>query len=268
MPASVSPSARVPESAIPLVRQSVSQSVSSAFPTIASSSAPRPYFVIHLTQSPTDPQPQSKDMADVAPAAEAQPAVGEVPANDQQAAAEKGVIVTTCDGHEVPIPASHIRHLKIISDMLKHLPDEEGEEEVTKVPMPKVGKAELDIILRWTAYHADDPDESDEESDGEDGAAEQDTRCDDIPAWDVDFIKNLVTEDGTPGSDLSKLYAVMQACNYLDVKLLLTFCCKFVAARLKDLTVEEARLHFHILNDYSPEEEAQLKIDNAWAEAP
>lgn len=177
------------------------------------------------------------------------------------------VKVTTKDKEELGIPVNQVKMFRMIDTMMKALPepDEEtggtgGEEEATTIPISTVSTDVLRLILKWTEYHENDPESSDDEED------EQDRRVDDIPQWDTDFIKQLVKEDGAPGGDLSKLYELMQACNFLDVRLLLTFCCKFVAARMKDLTVEQARAQFHMENDYTPEEEAQLKLDNAWAE--
>ena len=169
------------------------------------------------------------------------------------------VKVTTQQKEVVDIPANQVKLFRMIDDMLAALP-EDGDEERSAIPLEKVSTDVLRLILKWTEYHADDPESSDDEEEDED------KRCDDIPQWDEKFIKDLVKEDGAPGGDLSKLYELMQACNYLDVRLLLTFCCKFVAYRLKDLNVEQAREHFHIVNDYSPDEEAQMKLDNAWAE--
>ena len=160
------------------------------------------------------------------------------------------------------IPLTQVKMFGMISTMLEALrldTGSAGEGSSDPIPLANVSREVLQRILQWTEYHADEPDTSDDEDDFE-------RRVDDVPQWDVDFIKQLVREDGTPGGDLSQLYELMTACNYLDVWLLLTFCCKFIARRLRHLTVEEARQHFRITNDYTPEEEERLRQENAWAE--
>lgn len=56
-----------------------------------------------------------------------------------------------------------------------------------------------------------------------------------------------------------------QAANYLDIKGLLDLTCKTVADMMRGKTVEEIRETFHIKNDYTPEEEAEVRRENQWA---
>ncbi|KAJ4839743.1 hypothetical protein Tsubulata_038138, partial [Turnera subulata] len=53
--------------------------------------------------------------------------------------------------------------------------------------------------------------------------------------------------------------------NYLEVKYLLTVLFAAAAERVKKKSVEWARRFFVIENDLSPEEEAMIREENAWA---
>lgn len=57
-----------------------------------------------------------------------------------------------------------------------------------------------------------------------------------------------------------------QAANYLDIKPLLDVGCKTVANMIKGKSPEEIRKTFNIQNDFTPEEEDQIRRENEWAE--
>lgn len=57
-----------------------------------------------------------------------------------------------------------------------------------------------------------------------------------------------------------------QAANYLDIKALLDVGCKTVANMIKGKSPEEIRKTFNIQNDFTAEEEDQIRRENEWAE--
>ena len=61
-------------------------------------------------------------------------------------------------------------------------------------------------------------------------------------------------------------FASTQASNYLDIKALLDVGCKTVANMIKGKSPEEIRKTFNIQNDFTPEEEDQIRRENEWAE--
>ncbi|RWS18102.1 S-phase kinase-associated protein 1-like protein [Leptotrombidium deliense] len=56
------------------------------------------------------------------------------------------------------------------------------------------------------------------------------------------------------------------AVSYLDIKGLLDVTCKTVANMIKGKTPEEIRKTFNIKNDFTEEEEAQVRKENQWCE--
>ena len=56
------------------------------------------------------------------------------------------------------------------------------------------------------------------------------------------------------------------AANYLNYPKLLDLACKDIAeSYIKGKTPEEIRQAFNIENDFTPEEEQQVREENAWA---
>lgn len=87
--------------------------------------------------------------------------------------------------------------------------------------------------------------------------AEQESLSEDEKnSWDKEFVK---VDDET-------LFNLILAANYLDIKQLLDLTCKTVADEIKGKTPEEIRIRFNIKNDFTPEEEEEVKRENAWCE--
>ena len=57
----------------------------------------------------------------------------------------------------------------------------------------------------------------------------------------------------------------MKAANYLNIKSLLDLTCQTVADIIKGKTPEEIRKTFNIKNDFTPEEEEEVRRENQWA---
>jgi S-phase kinase-associated protein 1 len=52
----------------------------------------------------------------------------------------------------------------------------------------------------------------------------------------------------------------------MDIKPLLDLCCARIASFIKDKSPEEIRSNLDIVNDFTPEEENQVRAENAWAD--
>jgi S-phase kinase-associated protein 1 len=62
------------------------------------------------------------------------------------------------------------------------------------------------------------------------------------------------------------LFNLILASNYLDIQPLTDLTCATVASMIKGRTTEEIRRQFNIVNDFTPEEEAQVLEENRWCE--
>jgi S-phase kinase-associated protein 1 len=122
--------------------------------------------------------------------------------------------------------------------------------------------------MEWCEHHKNDPPASvDDDSDSR-------KKSTDIEEWDQKYMQvdqemlfeiilvSLRFFHGTRHG----LTVTFQAANYLDIKPLLDVGCKTVANMIKGKSPEEIRKTFNIQNDFTPEEEDQIRRENEWAE--
>jgi S-phase kinase-associated protein 1 len=111
-------------------------------------------------------------------------------------------------------------------------------------------------VIEYCKHHRDDPPTGHSEGDQDGGFGDGRGSSDDIDEWDLEFCK---VDQGT-------LFEMILAANYLDIRPMLDLTCKAVANMIKNKTPEEIRKTFNIVNDFTPEEEEQVRRDNAWCE--
>ncbi|CAL5193608.1 unnamed protein product [Lathyrus oleraceus] len=78
---------------------------------------------------------------------------------------------------------------------------------------------------------------------------------DDVEEWDAKFVK----------VDQAMLFNLILAANYLHIQSLLDLTCMTLAESIKGKTPEEIRKMFNMKNDFTPEEEEQVRRENQWA---
>lgn len=105
-------------------------------------------------------------------------------------------------------------------------------------------------VLEYCEHHRKDPLPSSDETDEARKAAPE------INEWDKKFLN----------VDQEMLCEIIMAANYLDIRALLDAGCITVALMIKGKSVEEIRKLFNIQNDFTPEEEEQVRKENEWAE--
>ncbi|KAJ8759118.1 hypothetical protein K2173_004125 [Erythroxylum novogranatense] len=108
------------------------------------------------------------------------------------------------------------------------------------IPLPNTGSKVLGMVIEWCRKR---------------------TTCNlskgEVNQWDAEFMDNI--------EDQEVLFGLILAANYLNVELLLSRLCQKVARMMRGKSPEQIRQLFHITNDYTPEEEEQIRRENQWA---
>eukprot|EP00126_Sphaerothecum_destruens_P015687 Sdes_comp9727_c0_seq1m1229 len=156
------------------------------------------------------------------------------------------VKLQSSDGQEFKVDIDVAKMSVTIKNMLDDLGLDDDD---TPIPLPNVTGPILSKVIDYCVRHKDDPPPTEDEDSKE-------TTRDDIEPWDAEFCK---VDQGT-------LFEMILAANYLDIKSMLDLTCKTVANMIKGKTPEEIRKTFNIKNDFTPEEEEQVRKENEWCE--
>nr|AFK44762.1 unknown [Lotus japonicus] len=127
------------------------------------------------------------------------------------------------------------------SRTIKHMVEDDCAD--SGIPLPNATSKILAKVIEYCKKHVEaaNPDEKPTE--------------DELKAWDADFVK----------VDQATLFDLILAANYLNIKSLLDLTCQTVADMIKGKTPEEIRKTFNIKNDFTPEEEEEVRRENQWA---
>lgn len=77
----------------------------------------------------------------------------------------------------------------------------------------------------------------------------------DPPVEISDFVELTTDQD---------LMALIGAVNYLNYPVLLEGCLKEVVSRVRSMTTKELRTYLGVVNDFTPQEETELALENEW----
>lgn len=124
----------------------------------------------------------------------------------------------------------------------------EGED----VPLPNVSARILAKVIEYCTEHVK---ANGKKTESKDDAAKVAKIDEELKSWDAEFCK----------VDQSTLFELILAANYLNMKTLLDLTCYTVANMIKGKTPEEIRKTFNIENDFTPEEEEEVRCENQWA---
>ncbi|KAL5704414.1 hypothetical protein ACHQM5_022849 [Ranunculus cassubicifolius] len=124
------------------------------------------------------------------------------------------------------------------AETIAHMIEEGCADDV--IPVANVTGSILAMVIEYCKMHAGKSDKNDEE----------------LKTWDKEFIYR---------GDLDNLYWILLGANFLSVKGLLDLAAQRVADTIKGKTPEQIREIFNITNDFTPEEEAAIRREHAWA---
>uniref|UniRef100_A0A453DFY5 SKP1-like protein n=3 Tax=Aegilops tauschii subsp. strangulata TaxID=200361 RepID=A0A453DFY5_AEGTS len=165
---------------------------------------------------------------------------------DRSMAAEEGekkmITLKSSDGEEFQVEEAVAMESQTIRHMIEDDCADNG------IPLPNVDSKILSKVIEYCKKHVQ-ADASSSTSTAAPAPAE------DLKSFDADFVK----------VDQATLFDLILAANYLNIKGLLDLTCQTVADMIKGKTPEEIRKTFNIKNDFTPEEEAEIRRENQWA---
>uniref|UniRef100_A0A2P2MHL7 SKP1-like protein n=1 Tax=Rhizophora mucronata TaxID=61149 RepID=A0A2P2MHL7_RHIMU len=130
------------------------------------------------------------------------------------------------------------------SQTIKHMIEDDCAD--NGIPLPNVTSKILSKVIEYCKKHVEAPKSDDRNASSAD---------DELKSWDAEFVK----------VDQATLFDLILAANYLHIKSLLDLTCQTVADMIKGKTPEEIRKTFNIKNDFTPEEEEEVRRENQWA---
>ncbi|KAJ6838189.1 uncharacterized protein M6B38_319920 [Iris pallida] len=137
------------------------------------------------------------------------------------------------------------------SQTIKHMIEDDCAE--NGIPLPNVNSRILSKVIEYCKKHvASSRSNSSSATEEKEKAASAE---EDLKAWDGEFVR----------VDQATLFDLILAANYLNIKGLLDLTCQTVADMIKGKTPEEIRKTFNIKNDFTPEEEEEVRRENQWA---
>jgi len=138
-----------------------------------------------------------------------------------------------------------------MSELVKTMVDEDQDEnEAQEIPLPNVKSAILAKVIEFCQHYKVNPMEEIEKP------LKSANMHEVVDEWYANYV----------AVEQEILFELILAANYMDIKPLLDLTCATVASMIKGRTTEEIRRQFNIVNDFTPEEEAQIMEENKWCE--
>ena len=152
------------------------------------------------------------------------------------------VTLISSDGIEIQTTHSAVKKCVTLGTMLEIL----DSSKTAGKPIPVLGAdAEtLRVVMRWCEQ--DLPSTTGQPDDGK------------IQLWVEEFLTKLALN-----RDL--FFKVIKCANYLEIELLLQSALGMLARTIENMSTEQMREYLNIQNDYTPEEEAEIRRTHAWA---
>jgi len=144
------------------------------------------------------------------------------------------VTLLTSDGQRFVVTRDVVELCKTILNLLDDC-DDDG----TPVPLPAVDASALTHLIVVA------------------------NKCVDLK--EEDKVREWFKEEYAKNLSQKELFDLLMAANYLNAKEVLNACCSFVASLIANKSPAEIREVFNIKNDFSFEEEQEVRRENLWA---
>ncbi|GMR60030.1 hypothetical protein PMAYCL1PPCAC_30225 [Pristionchus mayeri] len=131
--------------------------------------------------------------------------------------------------------------------------DEEANEEIfenNSIPLPNLTAEVLKRVIEWCEYHKNDSAKKEEN----DSAKNR--------RWTGEVHYGYPMDE----KNQKPIFDLLVAANYLDIKGLMDNVAKTIANIIKGKAPQEIRDYFHIVNDFTKEEEETIRKENSWCD--
>eukprot|EP01041_Mallomonas_annulata_P013169 gene13169-27856_t len=157
------------------------------------------------------------------------------------------VHLISSEGESFDVPLAEAKMSELVKTMID---EDQDDEETQEIPLPNVKSAILAKVIEFVTHYKLDPMQE----------IEKPLKSANMHEVVQEWYANFVTVEQ------EILFEMILAANYMDIKPLLDLTCATVASMIKGKTPEEIRKTFNIVNDFTPEEEAQVREENKWCE--
>ena len=154
----------------------------------------------------------------------------------------KQITLVSSDGEKFQISEKAVRRSVLVKGIIDDYPDD------PEVPLHNVKSNILTKIITYLENYADNEPKEIERPLPSNNFNE----C--VDAWDYQFID----------LELEIIFELILAANYMDIKPLMELASSKIASIIKGKSPEEIRKTFNIQNDFTPEEENQIREENQW----
>lgn len=174
---------------------------------------------------------------------------------------EKTVMLKSNDGMKFEVSETAAKQSTVICSIIEARSVMDPKDD--PIPIPNVNAQILKMVINYCEKCVEAADEAETEttmqgsSTTQVAADEASSRISDeeLRIWDEIF----------GGVDMKTLLNLVNAVNYLNIQGLLNVTCKKVAGKMEGMRVEEIRQAFNITNDYTAEEEEEIRQKHHWA---
>jgi S-phase kinase-associated protein 1 len=154
----------------------------------------------------------------------------------------KLITLVSTDGEKMTISSKAAQRSQLVKGIIEDYPDD------AEVPLNNVKSVILKKVKDYLEHYQDsEPREIERPL-----SSQNYQEC--VDAWDFEYIN----------VELDQIFELILAANYMDIKPLLELASSKVASIIKGKSPEEIRKTFNITNDFTPEEEQQIREENQW----